>query len=56
MFELKAKDLKVGDEFTTDDGATWYTARGFTARRGRMVVATDNDVLLLNPNDKVIVR
>jgi hypothetical protein len=62
MFEFKAYDLHVGDEFTLDHGETWRRVTGVvTLSQGRLRVFCldeddENPGPILNDSDLVIVK
>ena len=43
MFEFKAKDISVGDEFTVDNGQTWWRASRVESRPGGRVWIESQD-------------
>jgi hypothetical protein len=38
MLEIKAKDLRVGDTFTADEGENWCTVVGLETSNGGSIV------------------
>jgi len=72
MIELKARDLKVGDEFTVNDGETWNEVEEILHLRGPVLyfvvrattfnehgapsVLSTKKVLFMLPSRLVIVR
>ena len=44
MFEFEAKDITVGDEFTVDEGKSWWRARKVEPRSGDRVWIEASDL------------
>jgi hypothetical protein len=44
MFEFAAKDIQVGDEFTIDDGRTWWRAIRVEPRPSEKVWIEASDI------------
>ena len=58
MFERKAFQLELNDEFTVDNGETWHVVKSLKRTRGnkKCRVFTKTDAFVFEPMTIVIVR